>query len=139
MAALNSGQAAEHFASMVALLGGPHDFMERTSHYLPTAPIIRAVFADDEGTVAKIATRDLGLAVIELGGGRRRSDDKIDHSVGLSNLLGKNFMADMNTPLGMVHARDEESFARAEKIIKAAYTIGDHALEDLPVLERITA
>ena len=138
-AALQSGQAAEHFASMVALLGGPHDFMERTSQYLPTASIIRAVFADDEGMVAKIATRDLGLAVIELGGGRRRADDKIDHSVGLSNLLGKNFMADMNTPLCMVHARDEVSFAHAEAIIKAAYTIGEHALEDLPVLERITA
>ena len=135
---LASGQAAEHFARMVALLGGPRDFMERPTNYLRAAPLIKPVFADADGVVSKIATRDLGLAVIELGGGRRRADDKIDHSVGLSNLLGQNFIADMNSPLCMVHARDEASFERAKKIIQVAYSVGDHAQENLPVLERIT-
>jgi thymidine phosphorylase len=137
--ALTSGKAAEHFARMVSLLGGPHDFMEKSSTYLKPAPIIRPVYSDDEGTVSKIATRHLGLAVIELGGGRLRADDKIDHSVGLSNLLGKNFVSDMNTPLCMVHARDEDSFARAEKIIRKAYTLGENAVEVSPIIERITA
>jgi thymidine phosphorylase len=136
---LNSGKAAEHFARMVSLLGGPNDFMEHSSKYLEAAPIIRPIYSNDEGTVAKIATRQLGLAVIELGGGRLRADDKIDHRVGLSNLLGINFVSDMNTPLCMVHARDEDSFERAAKIIRAAYTLGEHVEVGPPVLERITA
>lgn len=136
---LSSGKAAEIFAKMVAALGGPTDFMARPSHYLKAAPIMRPVFADGEGVVSKIATRDLGLAVIELGGGRRRAEDKIDHAVGLSNLLGVNFISDINTPLCMVHARDEESFKRAEKIIHSAYTIGERVTETPPILERITA
>ncbi len=136
---LSSGKAAEIFAKMVAALGGPTDFMARPSHYLKAAPIIRPIYAEDEGVVSKIATRDLGLAVIELGGGRRRAEDKIDHAVGLSNLLGVNFSSDINTPLCMVHARDEESFKRAEKIIQSAYTIGERVTDAPPILERITA
>jgi thymidine phosphorylase len=138
-ATITSGLAAEHFAKMTALLGGPKDFMERPDHYMKSAKIIRPVYADDEGAVSKIETRQLGVAVIELGGGRLRADDKIDHAVGLSNLLGKNFRADMNTPLCMIHAQDETSFDRAALIIKAAYTIGDVVKETPPVIERITA
>jgi thymidine phosphorylase len=135
---LGNGQAAEIFAKMVAALGGPNDFVNRPEHYLKTAAIIRPIFSNEEGVVAKIATRDLGLAVIELGGGRRRSDDKIDHAVGLSQLLGKNFISDMNTPLCFIHAQDEASFARAEKLIKAAYTLGKNVPETSPVIQRIT-
>ena len=136
---ITSGLAAEHFAKMTALLGGPKDFMERPDHYMKPAKIIRPVYADDEGAVCKIETRQLGLAVIELGGGRLRADDKIDHAVGLGNLLGKNFRADMNMPLCMIHAQDVASFDRAASIVKAAYTVGDVVIETSPVIERITA
>jgi thymidine phosphorylase len=133
-----SGHAAEIFARMVALLGGPKDFMERTAHYLKPAPIIRAVHSEDEGAVNSIATRNLGLAVIELGGGRLRAEDKIDHSVGLSNLLGKNAKSNAENPLCMVHARDEASFERAAKIIRGAYLFGAAPSEIPPIIERIT-
>ena len=135
--ALHLGKALEIFAKMVSALGGPKDFIERPEAHMKTAPIIRPIFADDEGVVTKIATRDLGLAVIELGGGRRRADDKIDHSVGLAQLLGVNSLADMNTPLCLVHARDEASFARAESLVQAAYRVGEHAVEISPIIERI--
>jgi thymidine phosphorylase len=137
--ALSSGKAAEIFAQMVSALGGPGNFMEAPSNYLKAAAIVRPVYSDNEGVVSNIATRELGLAVIELGGGRRRSDDTIDHSVGLTHLLGKNFISDMNTPLCMVHAQDRTGFERAEKLVRAAYTIGEHVAEIPPVLERITA
>ncbi len=138
-ATITSGLAAEHFAKMTALLGGPKDFMERPDHYMKSVAIIRPVYADNAGAVCKIETRQLGLAVIELGGGRLRADDKIDHAVGLRNLLGKNFRADMNIPLCMIHAQDEASFERAAKIVRAAYSIGDVVKETPPVIERITA
>lgn len=136
--ALHSGQALEIFAKMVAALGGPKDFVEGPEKYLNAARIIRPVYADAEGVVCKIATRDLGLAVIELGGGRKRADDKIDRAVGLSNVLGKNFVADMNSPLCFVHAQDEASFERAAALIKNAYVVGEHVAETHPILERIT-
>ena len=135
--ALSSGKAAEIFGGMVAALGGPKDFMAAPQKHLRAAPIVRPVYSNDEGSVRAIATRDLGLAVIELGGGRRRTEDKIDHAVGLDQLLGKNFRTDMNTPLCMIHAADEASFNHAVAIVKNAYTIGTKAAELPPVLETI--
>ena len=94
-ATLTSGRAAEHFDRMVRALGGPADFLSRHEKHLAAAPIIRPVHADARGRRCRaIRTRELGLAVIELGGGRRVASDRIDHRVGLSHLLGKGARAD---------------------------------------------
>ena len=137
MATIDSGAAAECFARMVALLGGPQDFIEKSTSYLDTAPIIRPVYARDDGRICAVATRELGLAVIELGGGRRKADDAIDYATGLSNLLGKNFVCDFETPLCMIHARDEAGFDRAAQLVRGAYRIGAAPEEVSPVIERI--
>ncbi len=136
---LSSGAATEHFARMVKALGGPADFIDDPQKHLRRAPVIRPVFADDDGVVSSIVTRQLGLAVIELGGGRRVAADKIDHAVGLDHVLGKNFKVDFETPLAMIHAADEAGFERAAKIVKAAYKIGGTVAELPPILEKITA
>lgn len=137
-AALTSGRAAEHFERMVAALGGPANFLSTFRERLATAPVIRPVHADREGFVSAIQTRDLGLAVIELGGGRRVASDVIDHRVGLSQLLGKAARADVSQPLCLVHAADEDSFAKAAEIVKSAYVVGERPGESATVLARIT-
>ena len=136
-ATLDNGAAAERFDRMVALLGGPKDFLANHEKHLATAPIIRPVYADDDGAVTSIRTRELGLAVIELGGGRRIASDKIDHRVGLDRLLGKGFRADFKNPLCLVHAADEASFERAAAIVKGAYTVGETPQPSMTVLARI--
>ena len=135
---LTSGKAAEHFDRMVLVLGGPRDFVSNHATHLAAAPIIRPVHADGKGVVSSIHTRELGLAVIELGGGRRVATDAIDHRVGLSELRGKGAGIDHSQPLCLVHAADEESFVRAAKIVKSAYVIGERAGEQATVLARIT-
>ncbi|WP_421692715.1 thymidine phosphorylase [Aestuariivirga sp.] len=136
---LRSGRAAEHFERMVQGLGGPRNFLADHASYLPAAPIIRPVHAGEAGTISAIRTRDLGLAVIELGGGRRVATDRIDHRVGLSALLGKGASVSPATPLCLVHAADEASFARAAGLVKSAYAVGDHAGSSANILARITA
>jgi thymidine phosphorylase len=137
--ALTSGKAAQHFDHMVALLGGPIGFLENYHTHLKAAPFVKPVYADDEGTVSSIKTRDLGLAVIELGGGRRVATDKINHAVGLDQLLGKGFRADSETPLCMVHAQSESDFNNVATIIKAAYTLGESGTSGPNIIERIVA
>ena len=136
---LSSGAAAERFGRMVTGLGGPVDFLDRPQAYLAAAPIIRPVHAERTGVVKAIHTRELGLAVIELGGGRRVASDLIDHRVGLSSLLGKGAAVDGATPLCLVHAADEASFEMAANIVKKAYVIGEAPGESTTVLARVTA
>jgi thymidine phosphorylase len=137
--ALSSGKAAEHFQIMAAGLGGPKDLIENYRAQLPKAPIIRPVLAAGEGAVAHIDTRSLGLAVIELGGGRRVASDKIDHAVGLTELAGLGASVGRDRPLALIHARDAASFARAADMVRGSYRLGEAPPVSSPVLTRIGA
>ncbi|MEE7478635.1 thymidine phosphorylase [Methylobacterium hispanicum] len=130
--ALASGRAAERFGRMVAALGGPVDLMERPERHLPAAPVVRPVRRD--GPVAGIATREIGLAVIGLGGGRTRPEDGIDPRVGFTNLARPGEAGDL---IGIVHAADAAAADRAEAALRAAYRAGEAAPEGAAVLERI--
>ena len=65
--------------------------------------------------------------MVELGGGRRRASDPIDHSVGLELLLGLGASVEPDTPLARIHAADPAGLAAAEARIRAAYRIADAA------------
>jgi thymidine phosphorylase len=134
---LATGDAAERFQRMVAALGGPTDLVKNPGKHLPAAPICRPVPAKDGGSVAAIATRELGLAVIELGGGRRVASDRIDHAVGLTQLVGKGAAVERGQPLALVHARDEASYQRAATMVVQAYRLGEAGRTGPVIIERI--
>lgn len=136
---LSSGAAAERFQAMAAGLGGPSDLLENFQSHLPKAPVVRPVMAVEEGSVSFIDTRSLGLAVIELGGGRRVASDRIDHAVGLTELAGKGMSIGRDRPLAVIHARDETSFARAAEMVRGAYRLGEPPPVSSPVLTRVGA
>lgn len=124
MEALDSGRAAAAFGRMVATLGGPADLVERPEKYLPAASVEREVTAAQNGFVTGIATRELGLAVVALGGGRRQPEDRIDLAVGLSRLLPVGAYVGVGEPLALVHARSEDDADAAAAMVRAAYGIG---------------
>ena len=84
--ALDNGAAAERFAAMVAELGGPADLLENPDRHLPAAPVTVAAEPAEAGAVTSVNVRDVGLAVVALGGGRTRESDPVDHSVGLTEV-----------------------------------------------------
>jgi thymidine phosphorylase len=135
--ALSSGKATERFGKMVALLGGPKDFVERLDAHLSPAPIVREIIAPGPGVVAAIDTRAVGMAVVALGGGRRLPTDSIDHAVGFSGLVGLGAKVEVQTPLATVHARDESTAADATRRLLAAYAIGDTAPAPPLIADRI--
>jgi len=136
--AFRSGRAAEVFGRMVAALGGPADFLERPGAHLPAAPVVREVAPAAPGLVCEIDTRAVGIAVIELGGGRKRAADPIDPAVGLTDLAGLGAAVGTGAPLARVHARTAEAADAAARALRAAYTTGAEAGADTPtILDRI--
>jgi len=73
---LDSGAAREKFEQMVMLQGGDLSATRRVAAEF-------AITAERSGFVTTIDTEALGQAIIDLGGGRRRAGESIDHSVGL--------------------------------------------------------
>ena len=132
--AFRSGRAAEVFGRMVAALGGPADFLERHGEHLPAAPVVREVAPAAPGLVREIDTRAVGVAVIELGGGRKRAADPIDHAVGFTCLAPIGAAVHADAPLARVHARTEAGAEAAARTLRAAYTTGAQAGADAAVI-----
>ncbi|MGI9494324.1 MAG: thymidine phosphorylase, partial [Geminicoccaceae bacterium] len=123
--ALADGRAAACFQRMIADLGGPSDLLEKPERYLPKSKVKRPVFLSHAGFVAAIDTRALGLAIVQLGGGRTRPEDEVDPSVGLSEVLSLGDEVDDKNPFAEVHAATEDDADRAIQQIKAAVVVAD--------------
>lgn len=136
--ALESGAAADWFGRMVAAQGGPADFVDRWPDRLPAATVIRDVPAPASGFVTAIDGQGLGLAVVRLGGGRQREGERINPSVGLSDLAGLGEDIGAGDPLCMVHAATEAQADEAIRAVQAAYVLGQTAPQEPDlILKRI--
>jgi thymidine phosphorylase len=137
-AALTSGRALEHFARMVSALGGPNDLVEAPTRYLTASPVQRDVVATGAGWISETQTRDIGLLIIELGGGRRVASDPIDHSVGLSNVLPVGSWVNVGDRLATVHAASESDAAMAQRHLQQGIAVSEQQPLLTPaMLERI--
>ena len=137
-AVLADGRAAETFARMVSALGGPGDFLEHSARYLGHAAVVKPCTAERSGHVAGMDARQVGIAVVELGGGRRHADDAIDTSVGLSDFVDVGRHIHRGEPLCLVHAASEADADAAIALIRRAVRIEEEAPSGTPaILERV--
>lgn len=120
---LDNGKALEVFAKMVAKLGGPIDFVEHKDKYLPKAKIIKPIFAQSEGYISEMKTRDIGMILVSLKGGRVHPEQKLDHATGFSKFCQIGDFVDNKTPLAYAHVQTEADFARTEKLLQELITI----------------
>jgi thymidine phosphorylase len=137
-AALASGRAAEVFAKMVRGLGGPADLLENPDRHLAIAPITRDVKSLVGGFVSRMDSRDLGLAVVALGGGRRRVEDVIDHSVGIEFQVSLGDKIEPGQTLAIIHAADSLRAEAAAKSIASHIHLESNPPQNAPaILETI--
>ena len=135
IATLDTGKAAEVFGRMVAALGGPADFVERYKAYLPIAAGgTHAWLSDRVGRVSDIDTRALGVAVIELGGGRAKPTDTIDHSVGLTDIVRIGQVVRKGDPLLTCHVASVSQSATIRIAARLAIELDDLSWEEPPPL-----
>ncbi|NLR98542.1 thymidine phosphorylase [Rhizobium sp. P38BS-XIX] len=132
--ALASGRAAEIFGRMVHALGGPADLMEHPERYLVTAPVQKPILAATDGWLGACDARAIGMSVIDLGAGRRRPQDKIDHRVGFSHILPLGSKVSKGDRIATVHAADEAGADKAVADILANYRLVDAAPAASPVI-----
>ena len=118
--ATTDGSARTMYDRWIRAQGGDPD-----PDALPRAPVQREVVAEHAGIVTRLAALRIGVAALELGGGRRTKDDAIDHAVGVVCSAKRGQTVEAGQVLADVHARDEDSAGRAAAAVFAAYEIGD--------------
>ena len=129
---ISNGQAAEKFEKMVHALGGPSDIMSSYDNHLKITAIRKDIFSTQPGWVKEIKTRDLGLILIELGGGRKQVTDKINFNVGYDQVLRVGDKVDTSTPLLTVYTNSEDDYENVRKKIEDCFIIADKEISALP-------
>jgi pyrimidine-nucleoside phosphorylase len=127
---IRSGRAMEKFREMVAAQGGDLD-------RLPAMPGGGEVVAGRSGFIGTIDAEALGLAIIELGGGRKVMTDKIDHAVGLAMLVRLGERVDAGQAIVRVFGSSERR-QQVRPLIERAVAIQDEPPQAGPlIVERI--
>ena len=134
-----SGAAFVKFREFTMAQGGDAAKVDNPET-LPVAPVSLAVMSEVSGIVQSINPEEVGLAAMDLGGGRRTKQDVIDHSVGivLTRKVGDTVRA--GEPLATIYAQTKQAAEEAAARTGYAYSIGDEEAEVLPVVYgRITS
>ena len=129
---LEGGDGLEKFKQLVKAQGGDLGPVEHPDR-LPSAPIVIDVPAGRAGYLTRIDAREVGLTAMELGAGRERKGDSVDHAVGivLHHKVGEQVGADQS--LFTVHAQSEESAQAASRRLLGAIAISQSRVEPLPL------
>ena len=128
-AAIADGSALEAYDRWVRAQGG-----DPSEEALPRAPVVREVEAPASGHVRALRALPVGIAALELGAGRARKEDAIDHAVGVVCLRKRGDRVDAGEPLAEVHARDDEAAERGAQAVLSAYELGDAPAEERPIV-----
>lgn len=131
--AISSGAALAKFSEFVSAQGG-NVKMVSSPTLLPTAPVEIPVLASQSKYIEQIDAREIGLAVVGLGGGRQVKGEAIDHRVGIVCLAKVGVQVAVGEPLCVVHAASESDASIAVKRIEAAYRFSGVPVSELPVL-----
>lgn len=131
---MSSGRALEIFARMVAALGGPVDFCDYPDRYLPRAPVVKPLYAEKDGWIASMQTRNIGLSIIGLKGGRITPDQKLDYSTGYTDFCQIGDYVDAHKPLAVIHATDEASWQQAAADLRRSITVSEQKPVKKPVI-----
>jgi len=122
--ALGSGEALEKFRQNVVLQGGdaavcddPESLINKRLKKVP-------VTAVSDGYVRAIDTHCVGQCISNIGGGRIKAEDSVDHAVGYSCSVKLGDRVSRGDELGVIYARTKTAADSINEVLQSAYTIG---------------
>ncbi len=134
--ALADGSAWNRFLDLVKAQGGDLSFIKDPDKF-PRAMVIRTVPAPRSGYLSQIHARIVGETAVELGAGRARKEDLIDHTVGIEILREVGDFVEEGEDLFIVHAASEMDFEQAKVNLLEAHRWSDTPVDRLPLVYEI--
>lgn len=132
--ALDSGSAAEIFEKMIAALGGPTDYLATPWSSMRKANVVVDIKATQAGYLSQMNTRDIGMSVVGLGGGRTAPGQLVDHTVGFDAILPLGEKVSIGDVIARVHAKDADAAKVAAEQYNNALSFSDQKPELAPVI-----
>ncbi len=132
LSALDGGKAWKQFLVLVKAQGGDASYVENPDK-LPKASLIITVPSEQSGYIALINAREVGETSVDLGAGRSRKEDPIDHAVGIVIHHKVGDYVDKGQPLFTIHANSQAKLDVARARLLAAHQFSSQPVEPLPL------
>ncbi|WP_203623510.1 pyrimidine-nucleoside phosphorylase [Lacticaseibacillus sp. 866-1] len=133
--ALRDGRALNAFKQLIKAQGGDPAVVDDPRR-LPQAKYRVDVKATQAGVVTGIDTNALGLAAMQLGGGRAKKGDQLDLAVGLVLHKKLGTPVSVGDTLVTLHADSQET-AAIEQAVHQAFTIGQSAPAKFQLIKKV--
>jgi len=131
-ATIRSGAALAKFRELVVAQGGDGRYVDEPERF-PRADYVKTIRAPQCGYVAAMVASEIGIAVVELGGGREEKGQAIDHRVGVVMHVKVGDRVAQDTSLFTVHAATPEGLAAAATRILHCIRFSDTPVDRLPL------
>lgn len=129
---LQDGSAWQKFRELVKNQDGDVSFIDHPEK-LALAKVIEPVLASDDGYLAEINARRVGEISVELGAGRLKKGDAIDHAVGIIVHQKVGDRVSKGDTLFTVHAGDSDKHKKASTDLLKAVRFQSVPCEALPL------
>jgi len=121
--ALESGEALARFRQNIELQGGDPTVCDKPEVLLTKGIKEVPVIAQTSGYVSAVDTLVVGNTVCDLGGGRIKTEDTVDHAVGYGCLTKIGDRVRKGDELGIVYCRNKNAGEAASENLSRAYRI----------------
>lgn len=135
---VTTGEAMSLLSRLIEAQGGDPRVTEDLSRFA-VAPRVVEWLAPADGVVATVEPRRIGHAIVELGGGRRTSADRIDPRVGFVITAKPGDRVAKGQALAAIHAADDAGLAIGRRALDEAITIGAETVLTPLISHRVTA
>jgi thymidine phosphorylase len=125
---LASGAAMDVWRSMIKAQGGDPDAK------LPVARETDVIIAEQDGVLQSLDALAVGEAVWRLGAGRARKEHTVQAGAGVQLHAKPGARVRAGEPLITLHTDTPERFVRAREALAGAYTIGEAAPPERPLI-----
>ena len=131
-AVIQNGAAFEKLRHLVQSQAGDVSYIDQPDK-MEQARFVEVVAAPFSGCLSQVHARLIGEAAVDLGAGRAKKGDPIDHAVGFEILhkVGEHIQA--GEPLFIVHANNPEKLKQARQAVLAAHTFSQTTVSPLPL------
>ena len=134
--ALNDGSAWERFLDLVKAQGGDLSYVKDPSKFT-AAEVVGVVPSPQTGYLSQIHARIVGETAVDLGAGRARKEDPVDHAVGIEILREVGDHINEGEDLFILHASSQNDFDQAKKRLLSAHKWSEEEIPPLPLVYEI--